>query len=158
MLPPPPHPKQSAMTSRTKDLTIRRRRPPPNASTQAETNREPKRNFLDAERSEDDTCDVGAVVVMVRITGTAELVGPRFTVDGLKLQELPGGRFEQIEGPKEAEPVKPFCAVNVRVVEPDCPAVAILTTAGFAVMPNDSPILSRSAEEAEALKSESPLY
>jgi hypothetical protein len=61
----------------------------------------------------------------------------KVTLAGLKLHLLSEGKFEHIDGKSVAEPVKPFCAVNVRVVDPDCPGLATLIVNGLAVMVND---------------------
>ena len=41
------------------------------------------------------------------------------TVEGVKLQLLFGGMFAQIDGERVPLPVKAFCAVKVRVADPD---------------------------------------
>ena len=77
--------------------------------------------------------ELGAVVVIVRVTGTLVVLPVNVTVLWLKLHVDPVGRLEQIDGDSVPEPVNPFSAVNVRVVEPDCPGFAIVIVAGLAV-------------------------
>jgi len=80
--------------------------------------------------------ELEAVVVIVRVTGTVVVEDVKVTLPGLKLQLLFAGRFEHIDGESVAEPVNPFCAANVRVVDPDCPGLATLIAIGFAVIVN----------------------
>ena len=58
------------------------------------------------------------------------------TVDGLKLQLLSDGKFEHMEDERVAEPVRPFCAVKVSMVDPDWPGLVTLMVIGFAVIVN----------------------
>ncbi len=83
---------------------------------------------LGVRRFAKDAWELGAVVVTVRVTGTLVVEEANVTVAGLKLQLLLGGKFEHIVGERVAEPVKPFCAANVSVVDPDCPGLATLIT------------------------------
>ena len=92
------------------------------------------------------------------VTGTLVTDEVNVTVAGMKLQLLFGGRLMQIEGDKEPDPVNPFCAVNVRVVVPDWPGLAILITEGFAVIPKPSPTATMNAGEVAPKKFASPLY
>jgi hypothetical protein len=77
-----------------------------------------------------------AVVVIVRVTAVLVMEDVKVTLAGLKLQLLFDGKFEHIDGESVAEPVKPFCAMNVRIVDPDCPGLAILTAVGLALIVN----------------------
>ena len=78
--------------------------------------------------------ELDAVVEIVSVIGTVVMDDVKAIVAGLKLQVVSEGRFEHIDGESVAEPVKPFCAVNVRVVDPDWPGFATVMLAGFAVM------------------------
>jgi hypothetical protein len=49
---------------------------------------------------------------------------------------LSEGRFEHKLDVSELEPVKPFWAVKVNVVDPDCPGLWTTIVVGFAVIPN----------------------
>ena len=60
-------------------------------------------------------------------------------VGELKEQLLFGGRNEQFAGERLAVPVKPFCAVNVRTVDPDCPGLAIIMAVGLAEIAMPAP-------------------
>ena len=73
----------------------------------------------------------------------------RETVPGLKLQLLSGGKLEHIVAESVAEPVNPFCAVNVNVADPDCPGLDILIAAGLAVIENVCPTPITTAGEVE---------
>ena len=94
------------------------------------------RHGLGVRRRADGTRELGAVVATVRVTSTVVVEEVKLTVDGLKLQLLSDGKLEHIEGVRAAEPVKPFCAVNVSVVDPDCPGALTLTTIGLALIVN----------------------
>lgn len=63
---------------------------------------------------------------------------------------MAGGRF--------VDPLNPFCDVNVSVVEPDLPGLAMLTVAGVAVTAKFPPTSIVADGEVEAAKLESPLY
>jgi hypothetical protein len=63
--------------------------------------------------------ELEAVVAIVRVTGTVVVEDVKLTLAGLKVQLLFDGRFEHIDGVSVVEPVKPACAVKVRVVDPD---------------------------------------
>jgi hypothetical protein len=108
--------------------------------------------------------ELEAVVVIVRVTGTVVVEDVKVTLAGLKLQLLFTGRFEHIDGESVAEPVKPFCAANVRVVDPDCPGLATLILVGFAVIVNvggggGKEMMSiERADEVDPVKFASPLY
>lgn len=77
---------------------------------------------------------LGPLVVIVNVTGTLVTLEVKVTLAGLKLQVLFGGRFEHIAGESVVDPVSPFCDVKVKVVEPDCPGLAIAMTCGFAAI------------------------
>lgn len=85
---------------------------------------------------------------MVRVTGTL-VEDVNATVAGLKLQLLFGGKFEHIVGVRVADPVKPFCAANVRVVDPDCPGLETLIAVGFTDIANVSPTSTIVADDVE---------
>jgi|HubBroStandDraft_5_1064220.scaffolds.fasta_scaffold205192_1 hypothetical protein len=102
--------------------------------------------------------ELGAVVVIVSVIGTAVVEEVKVTDAGLKLQVLFGGKFEHMVGERSVEPVKPFAAVKVSVANPDCPGLIMLIADGLAVMTNVSPTSTKIAEEVEAPKLESPLY
>lgn len=97
-------------------------------------------------------------VETVNVTGTLVVEEVKATVVGLKLQVLCGGRYEQAVGESVPEPVKPFCAVKVKVVDPDCPGLAMLIDAGLAVIENVSPTSTRIVDDVDPEKFESPLY
>jgi hypothetical protein len=78
-------------------------------------------------------------VVIVSVTGAVDAEGVNVTVAGLKMQMLFGGRFEHIDGERVTEPVKPFFAANVSVVDPDCPGLAMLIAVGLAAIANVPP-------------------
>src|SRR5215470_9902111 len=84
----------------------------------------------------DGTRELGAVVETVRVTSTVVVEDVKLTVEGLKLQLLCGGRLEHIEGDRAAEPVNPLWAVNVSVVDPDCPGLPTLSAIGLALIVN----------------------
>lgn len=62
----------------------------------------------------------------------------RVIVEGLKLQVDSEGMSEQSDEESVTDPLllKPFAAVNVSVVEPDCPGAAMVMVVGFAVNVN----------------------
>jgi hypothetical protein len=76
------------------------------------------------------------VVVIVRVTGTVVVDDVNSTLAALKLQALSNGKPEQIDGESVPKPVNPFCAANVRVVDPDFPGLATLIVVGFAFIVN----------------------
>ena len=78
--------------------------------------------------------ELDAVVEMVSVIGTVVVDDVKAMVAGLKLHAVSAGRFEHIDGESVVEPVKPFCAVKVRIVDPDWPGLATVTLAGLAVM------------------------
>jgi ribosomal protein L24 len=92
---------------------------------------------------------LGAVVVNVRVTGTVVVEGVNVTVVGLKAQLLSGGRFEHMDGERVVEPVKPLDAVNVSVVDPDCPGFATVIVVGLAVIANAAPMISSVTGEVD---------
>jgi hypothetical protein len=97
---------------------------------------------------------LGAVVLMVKVTGTFMVEELSVTVEVLKVQVLLGGKFEHNEDESAAEPVNPFCAVNMRIVDPDCPWLATVIAVGLALIENvggAAPILITVAVEVEAL-------
>ena len=63
-----------------------------------------------------------------------------------------------MDGERVPVPVRPFWAVKVRVVDPECPGLAMLMVAGFAATVNAPPTSITSGGDAEPLKFESPLY
>jgi ABC-type sulfate transport system permease subunit len=69
--------------------------------------------------------------VAVVVPFVARLICP------LMLQLVSNGKPEHV-GATVTLPLllNPFCAVNVRVVDPDCPGAATLTVVGFAVTVN----------------------
>jgi hypothetical protein len=73
-------------------------------------------------------------VLTVRVTATVFTDELKATVEGLKLQVLSEGRFEHELDVSALEPVKPFCAVNVSVVDPDWPGLATTIVVGFAAI------------------------
>ncbi len=115
-------------------------------------------------RCTEDARELVAVVAIVKVTGTVVVEDVRVTLAGLKLQLLFGGKFEHIDAESVAEPVKPFCATNVRVVDPDRPGLATLIAIGFAVIVNvggggSEEIMSiEKADEVDPVKFVSPLY
>ena len=76
--------------------------------------------------------ELGAVVVMVSVTGTLVAEEVSATEPGLNVQLLSEGRLEHIVAESVAEPVKPFWAVNVNVVDPDLPGLDTLITGRLA--------------------------
>jgi predicted DNA repair protein MutK len=97
------------------------------------------------------TTELEAVVVTVRVTGMFVAEGVKLTFAGLKLQTLSDGKFEHTDGKRLVEPVKPVCAANVKIVDPDCPGLATLTVIGLAVIVNAGPDVTISMEvEGEA--------
>jgi len=111
--------------------------------------------------------ELEAAVVIVRVTGTVVVEDVKVTLPGLKLQLLLDGKFEHIDGESVAEPVNPFCAANVRVVDPDCPGLATLIVVGFAVIVNvggggggggEEMMSIERADEVDPVKFVSPLY
>jgi hypothetical protein len=100
-------------------------------------------------RRADGTRVLGAVVAIVRVTGTVVVEDVRLTIEGLKLQVLPNGKLEHIDGDSAAEPVKPFCPANVSVVDPDCPGPPTLTTIGLALIMNPGVAMTVSVSVAE---------
>lgn len=79
--------------------------------------------------------ELSAVVLIVRVTKTFVTNDVNVTLAGLKLQVLCGGRFEHADGDNVVDPVNPACAVNVKVVDPDCPGLGTVIARGFAVIP-----------------------
>lgn len=77
---------------------------------------------------------LAAVVVTMRVTGTLVMDDVKLKAEGLKLQALSAGRPEHVEGESVAEPVRPFFAVNVRIVDPDSPGLATVTLSGLAAI------------------------
>ena len=63
--------------------------------------------------------ELAAVVVIVRVTGIDVVEDVKLTLAGLKLQAVSAGKFEHIAGESMVEPVKPDCAVKVKIVDPD---------------------------------------
>ena len=92
---------------------------------------------------------LAAVVVIIRFTGTVVVEEVNVTVAGLKAQLPFGGKFEHIEDKSETEPEKPFCALKVRVVDPDCPGLATLIVVGFAVIVKVPPTSMEVASEVD---------
>jgi hypothetical protein len=78
--------------------------------------------------------ELEAMVVIVSVTGTLVMDEVKLTVEGLKLQALSGGKAEHVEEISVAEPVKPFFAANVRIVDPDWPGLATVTLSGLAAI------------------------
>jgi len=100
-----------------------------------------KRNFLHPPLVLD------AVVEMVSVTGIVVVEDVKAMVAGLKLHAASEGRFEHIDGESVAEPVRPFSAVNVRVVDPDWPGLATMTLAGLAaIVKFDRPWLLKNSQ------------
>lgn len=89
-----------------------------------------------AKRHHDGPVELAAVVLIVNVTGTVVVDELNATVDGLKLQVLCGGRFVHMDGMSVADPVMPFCAVNVSVVEPDCPGLVTVIAGELSVIVN----------------------
>jgi len=71
------------------------------------------------------------------------------TVEGLKLQTLSEGRCEHKLGVSAVEPAKPFCAVNVSIVDPDWPGLVITMVVGFAAIANPAPKFTEIACEVD---------
>ena len=90
-----------------------------------------------------------AVVVTVIVTDVLVCVALNMTVPGLKLHALAGGKLEQIDGDSMAEPTKPPCSVNMRVVEPDWPGLGMTIVPGFAVIANVATVTVIVPEEPE---------
>ena len=109
-------------------------------------------------RRADDAVAPDPVVVIVRVTGIVVVDDVKVTVEGLKLQVLYGGKFEHIEGERVPMPVKPFCAENVRAVDPDCPGLATVIVVGLAVTVYAPPTSINVAGDEDPLKFRSPLY
>lgn len=102
--------------------------------------------------------ELGAVVLSVSMTGTDVVDPVSVTVDGLKEQAVCDGRFEHEAAERVPDPLSPFCAVKLSVVDPDCPGLAILIVDGFAEIENVPPTSISVDGEVDALKLESPLY
>jgi hypothetical protein len=100
-------------------------------------------------RTRDGTRELGAVVAIVRVTGTVVVEEVKLTVEGLKLQVLSGGKLEHTEDDRAAEPVKLLCAANVSVVDPDCPGLETLITVGFALIMKGMTVSVSVPEETE---------
>ena len=83
----------------------------------------------------DGVSKLGAVVFTVIVTGVV-VEEVKLTVAGLKLQLLSGGKFKHMDGESVAEPVRPFCSVNVSTVDPDWPGLATFSVIGLAVIVN----------------------
>ena len=81
-----------------------------------------------------EAAELEPVVEIVSVTGTVVVAEVKVTVAGLKLQLLFGGKLEHIVGESVAEPANPFCGANVILVDPDCPALAMLIDVGLAVI------------------------
>lgn len=109
-------------------------------------------------RCGDEAADPDPVVMIVKVTGTVVVDEVNVTVEGLKLQMLFGGKLEHIDDVSVPVPVKPFCAENVSTVDPDCPGLAMLIVAGFAVTPYDPPTSIAMTGDMDPLKFASPLY
>jgi hypothetical protein len=95
--------------------------------------------------------ELRAAVVTVRVTGTVVVEEVNATALGLKLQELWGGKPEQVDDDNVAEPVNPFCAANVSTVLPDPPGLAILICVGLAVIVKFSPTAIKVAVEVDPM-------
>ena len=79
---------------------------------------------------------LAACVLTVNVTATAVTHAPKATVEGLNVQVLSEGKLVQRLDVSAAEPVKPLCAVNVSVVDPDCPGLVTKIVVGFAAIAN----------------------
>jgi hypothetical protein len=88
-------------------------------------------------------------VLTVIVTGTVVAEEVKATIDGLKLQALSDGKLEHIDEVRSAEPVSPFCAEKVSVVDPDCPGLVTTIIAGFAASKKEAPTLTGIAAEVE---------
>lgn len=77
--------------------------------------------------------ELGAVVLIVRVISGVALDVVKFSTDGLKLQVLSAGKFEQFDEGSGVEPVRPPSAANERSVVPDLPGLAIAITDGLGV-------------------------
>ena len=97
----------------------------------------------------EDTFEFGAVVLIVSATGTDVVDDVNVIVVALKLQVLCGGKVEHADGERGAEPVSPFCAVNVIIVDPDWPGLAMFIVVGLAVIENVPPTLTEETAEVE---------
>jgi hypothetical protein len=93
--------------------------------------------------------ELWAVVAIVSVTGTVVIAEVNVTVLGLKLQMLFGGSDEHMEAERVAEPVKPFCELNVSAVDPDWPGLEIVITGWFAVIVNVCPTSTKLAGEVD---------
>jgi hypothetical protein len=80
------------------------------------------------------------------------------TEPGLKPQVLCGGKYKHIEGVRAVDPVKPFCAVKVNVVDPDWPGLAMLMVVALAAIVKVAPTSITATGEVDPLKFGSPLY
>ena len=80
-----------------------------------------------------DAAVVATVSIVVAVPFAARVI-----VAGLKLQLDSLGMLEQSAGESVTAPLllKPFSAVNVSVVEPDCPGAVTGMVAGFAATVN----------------------
>ena len=92
---------------------------------------------------------LAAWVLTVSVTGTVVIDDVKATVEGLKLQALSEGRCEHKLGVSAVEPAKPFCAVNVSIVEPDWPGLVITMVVGFAAIANPAPKITEIACEVD---------
>ena len=87
--------------------------------------------------------------MIVRFTGTVIVEAVKLMLVGLKLHALSGGRLPHIDGVSVVEPVKPACAANVSIVDPDCPGLAMLTVHGFALIVNGGNAATTSTKLAD---------
>jgi hypothetical protein len=92
---------------------------------------------------------VAAWVLTVRVTVAVFVEEVKAIVEGLKLQALSEGRFEHKLDVSALEPVKPFCAVNVNIVDPDWPGLVTTIVVGFAAIAN-APTFTEIADEVDA--------
>jgi hypothetical protein len=92
---------------------------------------------------------LGAVVVTVMVTGTVVVDEVNVTVDGLKLQVVSDGRLLHAADVRVADPVMPFCAVNVSVVGPDWPGLVTVIAGELSVIVNVGAPTTVSVTDAE---------
>ena len=118
------------------------------AAHSSTSSRGPKRGG-GAGRLAGEAAGVGAVVLMVSVTGTVVALDVKLTVLGVNVHVLSYGRFEQAEVESMAEPVNPAAAWKVSVVDPDWPGARTTMVVGDAVIRNVLLTVTCTAGEVE---------
>jgi hypothetical protein len=164
-LPPPPQPAADPISTRTiKATTVfqRNERCRANNRRQIPQSRKIAISYVlerspGKKRRPEGVKPLAAWVLTVNVTGTVVADEVKANVEGLNVHVLSGGKFVHRLAVNAAEPVKPLCAVNVRVVDPDCPGLVTEIVVGFATIANGA-TLTEIADDVDPLKLGSPLY